>query len=82
MLMPAKTGVEVFYELQERHPALPVILCTAFSPEGTIEELRGRGLAGVLRKPYDLRALRAALARVGVGGVAADGGSSQEKQEQ
>ena len=61
MLMPEKNGREVFYELKEEHPELPVIVSTGFVPEEIIAELKAQGLAGVLNKSYTMDNLKKAL---------------------
>ena len=69
MVMPEKSGREVFYELKEERPDLPIIVSSGFSPEGDIDELRARGLAAALHKPYELQDLRAALLAAAASGA-------------
>lgn len=64
MQMPERSGREVFYELQETHAHIPVVISSGFSPEGVLEELSTQGLAGVLSKPYRLEELKEALRQV------------------
>ncbi len=64
--MPGKTGLELAAELLALQPTLPIILSSGHRAV-TEDKATELGLAGVLRKPYDLaqleRALTAALAR-------------------
>jgi CheY-like chemotaxis protein len=64
MLMPDKSGHEVFLELITFAPHLPVILSSGYYPEGALEDMRARGLAGQLHKPYGLDEVSALIAQV------------------
>ena len=64
MLMPGMNGHEVFLELQAVAPQLPVILSSGYYPEQPLEEMRKRGLAGELHKPYGLEKVKTVIARV------------------
>jgi signal transduction histidine kinase/CheY-like chemotaxis protein len=60
--MPRFTGLALAQRLHEIRPGLPVILYTGYSDKLDDEALRVAGVATVLRKPVDLRALETALA--------------------
>ena len=64
MLMPGKDGREVFLELQELAPEIPVILSSGYYPEDALAEMNQKGLAGQLHKPYGLHQVRALLSQV------------------
>ncbi|MBI4081005.1 MAG: hypothetical protein HY423_00200 [Candidatus Lambdaproteobacteria bacterium] len=63
MVMPKRTGREVFESLRAMEPALPVLFSTGYA--GTFEEetiARSVGIA-LLRKPYSTAELLAAVRR-------------------
>jgi len=57
--MPHKTGYEVFSEVREAEPELPIILMTAFGydPSHSVVKARGEGLKAVLFKPFKIQVL-------------------------
>ena len=69
LLMPRRSGHDVFTDLRTANPALPILISSGFSSKGTIEELVKKGASGVINKPYlpaDLaRAVREILDRAG-----------------
>jgi len=52
MVMPQVTGEELFYELREKHPSLPIVLMSGFTREANITAMKEKGLAAFLRKPF------------------------------
>jgi nitrogen-specific signal transduction histidine kinase/CheY-like chemotaxis protein len=60
--MPRFTGLTLARRLHEIRPGLPVVLYTGYSDELDDAALRAAGVATVLHKPVDLRALETALA--------------------
>ena len=64
MLMPGKNGHEVFLEIQEIEPRLPVILSSGFYPEEALSDMVARGLAGQLHKPYGLAKVKNMVSHV------------------
>lgn len=52
MVMPVMNGQECFARLIESKPGIPVILCSGFMDDTTIEELKKSGLFGFIQKPY------------------------------
>ncbi len=52
MVMPVMGGRETFEALHEKDPALPVIITTGFSGEKDLQALLGKGVAGILHKPF------------------------------
>jgi two-component system, NtrC family, response regulator HydG len=49
--MPGLNGVDAFREIKKFAPAIPVILMTAYSVQGLIDEARAEGALAILSKP-------------------------------
>jgi DNA-binding NtrC family response regulator len=49
--MPGLSGVDAFKEMKKLVPSTPVILMTAYSVQGLIEEARAEGVLAILQKP-------------------------------
>lgn len=49
--MPRMSGVDAFKEIKKCAPTVPVILMTAYSVQGLIEEARAEGIVAVVQKP-------------------------------
>lgn len=62
--MPGFDGLEVLEYLRYANLAMPVIVMTAFGDSRTHLAARSNGAALVLDKPFDVDALRAAVARL------------------
>ena len=60
IMMPKKTGYEVYSEIRERRPGTEVILMTGFGydPTHSLLKARGDGLKAVLFKPFEPRVVR------------------------
>jgi len=54
-------GEEAFQELRRMNPGLPVILCSGYNAQETINRFVGAGLAGFIQKPYRMANVRDAL---------------------
>lgn len=50
--MPVMDGADVFAELQEINPKVPVVLSSGFSEQGRLQTMLARGLRGFIPKPY------------------------------
>ena len=50
--MPVMDGADVFAELQEIIPKVPVVLSSGFSEQGQLQTMLARGLRGFIPKPY------------------------------
>ena len=63
--MPRKNGYQVFGELRDANPELPVILMTAFAydPAHSVVKARERGLKAVLFKPFKIQVLYEEIGR-------------------
>ncbi len=67
LMMPRENSAVTFRQLRERHPDLPVLLCTGLIRDEGPAELLQAGAAGLLRKPFRMaelwQAVKQALAR-------------------
>jgi len=50
--------------MRQLKPGIQVILCTGYSLQGPLDEMLRQGVAGVLRKPFQIEELSAALRAV------------------
>ena len=50
--MPVMDGADVFAELQEINPKVPVVLSSGFAEQGRLQTMLARGLRGFIPKPY------------------------------
>jgi len=55
--LPGRDGLQLFDEIRQRHPTLPVILLTAHGTIPDAVEATARGVFTYLTKPYDAREL-------------------------
>jgi DNA-binding NtrC family response regulator len=55
--MPGMDGLELMARLKEKHPALPVILCTGHGSGGDVRAGMTGGAYDYLMKPIDMEAL-------------------------
>ena len=62
LTMPHMDGAEAFGELRRLNPDVRVVLASGYSNEDVAARFAGKGLSGVLQKPYNLSSLREALA--------------------
>ena len=63
-MMPGLSGIELARRAIELHPGLPVIICSAYSPEDIRPMAEHLGIRDILPKPVRVGALRAAVSRV------------------
>jgi DNA-binding response OmpR family regulator len=59
--MPGVSGLQVLHELQVTHPALPVLIITAFGDDRTHVLASSFGAETILDKPFSFAELRAAV---------------------
>jgi signal transduction histidine kinase/ActR/RegA family two-component response regulator len=64
LTMPRLDGREAFRRLKQVRPGLPVILSSGFNEKESVQGVNEEGLAGFLKKPYTLHALREKLVTV------------------
>ena len=63
LVLPGRSGSEVYRFLRERQPALPVLLCSGNPEDDMVDPSMRAGVAGILRKPYRPAELERAVAR-------------------
>ncbi len=61
LVMPRMGGEETFHEIRARYPHLPVVLCSGYGEAEIARRFGDEVPDALLRKPYSLAALRAAL---------------------
>jgi two-component system cell cycle sensor histidine kinase/response regulator CckA len=64
LTMPHLDGEEAFDEMQRIHRGVPVVLCSGYTEQNTIQRFASKGLAGFLQKPYNMATLREKLMSV------------------
>ena len=62
-VMPGISGIELARRLHELRPDLPVIICSAYSPEDIAPIAAHLGIRDVLSKPLRVSDMRAAVTR-------------------
>lgn len=63
--MPGISGVELFRQIRQHHPELPVVLMTGFAVESLMEEAMREGAFAVLAKPFDISRVLPLLVQAG-----------------
>jgi DNA-binding NtrC family response regulator len=61
VLLPGRSGFEVFRDLHEFDPDLPVLLSSGFGKGEQVSRALKEGLAGFLQKPFGYEGLRGAV---------------------
>ncbi len=61
--MPGKTGFELAWDFHSLIPALPVILATGLLEESKLEQSKPPNIVEIIRKPFSVNALVAAINR-------------------
>lgn len=56
--MPGMSGLETLGELRKTVPDAPIIMITAFNDRDIIDEIKKRGAACCINKPFDLHEIR------------------------
>ncbi len=59
--MPVLDGMQTLAELKKIRLSIPVILCSGYCETDLTQRFAGKGLAGVIQKPYGLDVLQAKL---------------------
>jgi nitrogen-specific signal transduction histidine kinase/CheY-like chemotaxis protein len=62
LTMPHMDGAEAFGELRRLNPDVRVVLASGYSTDDVASRFAGKGLAGILQKPYTFARLRESLA--------------------
>lgn len=63
MVLPGIPGLEVFREIRQRAPGVPVLLSSGFGRGEGVDQALAEGVAGFLQKPYRAAALGDAVRR-------------------
>ncbi len=61
MIMPKKTGGELFKIFKEINPAVPVVIMSGFGEDESIKKLLDNGVSLFLQKPFSMEALASAM---------------------
>ncbi|MFH0962972.1 MAG: response regulator, partial [Planctomycetota bacterium] len=64
LTMPGKDGVATFEALRRIKPDVRVILSSGYNEQEATQRFSGQGLAGFVKKPYEMETLLAELGRV------------------
>ena len=64
LTMPGMTGIELAKEIIRIRPDMPIIMCTGFSGQETVEIAIGVGIREILNKPVIARGMAEAIQRV------------------
>jgi signal transduction histidine kinase/ActR/RegA family two-component response regulator len=64
LTMPDMDGMETFQEIRRMRPELPIILSSGYSMQDATGRFAGKGLAGFIQKPYDMKSLIEKLQRI------------------
>jgi CheY-like chemotaxis protein len=64
LTMPGLDGVEAYREIRRIRSDTKVILCSGYNEPDAIQHFAGKGLAGFLQKPYQLKDLKSKLKEV------------------
>jgi signal transduction histidine kinase/DNA-binding response OmpR family regulator len=63
VVMPEMSGFELFRQLRERRPSLPVVFVTAYADQEHFARIRGPGVR-LLEKPFEIERLAAVIREV------------------
>jgi len=64
LTMPAMNGEEALSELRRIRVGVPIVLCSGYGEQEVANRFAGKGLAGILKKPYEPAELVETLDRV------------------
>ena len=64
LTMPHMDGEEAFRELRRIDPAVQVIICSGYNEIDVTQRFAGKGLAGFLKKPYQLQELQKVVSKM------------------
>jgi len=68
LTMPRLDGKEAFRRMRELDPSVKVVLSSGYNEQEAIQQFLGRGLAGFIQKPYQMRTLIETLEKALRGG--------------
>ncbi|HOO46563.1 MAG TPA: PAS domain S-box protein, partial [Deltaproteobacteria bacterium] len=64
LTMPKKDGIVAFEELRKIRKDIPVIISSGYDEQEIGRRFQGKGLSGIIKKPYNIEELRKELKRV------------------
>ncbi len=64
LTMPHMDGVEAFSALRRENSKLKIVLASGYSEEDVASRVAGKGLSGVIQKPYTISKLRELLSEI------------------
>jgi PAS domain S-box-containing protein len=64
LTMPRMGGAQAFTKMHDLNPDIRVVLASGYSEEDVSSQFAGKGLAGVLQKPYTLAKLKEVLSEI------------------
>ena len=64
LTMPHMDGEQAFRQMRHQNPEVRVILCSGYNEVDATQRFTGKGLAGFIQKPYNMKVLRAKLHEV------------------
>ena len=64
LTMPHMDGEEAFRELRRIDPTVQVIICSGYNEIDVTQRFAGKGLAGFLKKPYQLQGLQKVVSKM------------------
>ncbi len=64
LMMPVMSGIDTFQALRGINPEIPIVICSGYSVEGIMEELKNDHHAAVIQKPYKPEQLRNTLMKL------------------
>jgi len=67
--MPGLTGTDLAGEVRKLRPDIPIVLCSGYSPDMSMNKLRNVGISEYVMKPIDRSVLSQAVRRALDGGV-------------
>jgi PAS domain S-box-containing protein len=64
LTMPKMDGITTFRELKQINPRVTVLLSSGFNHQDVTQQFAGKGLAGFIQKPYQIKSLRNELQKI------------------
>jgi CheY-like chemotaxis protein len=64
LTMPVMDGAQCFSELRQLDPEVKVIMSSGYHEQEVTELFAGKGVAGVIQKPYHFSALREGVRKI------------------
>ncbi|MBT3261326.1 response regulator [bacterium] len=62
--MPGMTGIDIFKEIQKKHPSQLVVLMTGYSEDELVKEAFTLGAYGIIYKPFDMEEVLSVIDKI------------------